>query len=242
MALSPNEKLITTKEAGERSGYSSDYLSRLVRSGKISGKKIGHSWLVDKESLERFLSEQGDHKIDRARELAHARAREYRAHRSVVLRVAKVLTDSRPVPRQFIRAVNALRSEALALSVALLVVTFGAFVAQAAPVPQLAEKAATIIANVVSGLDANFGDIPSRITARIDVVGNETRANFARIAITNTDFSARISADIPKDFDISFLHPESDVAQPARRLTFTQETLSPAFAPTDVSDDIQKYS
>ncbi len=71
-----NENLITTKDAGELSGYTSDYLSRLVRSGKITGKRIGHNWLVDIESLAHFLDQQGSHKIDRARSLASERARE----------------------------------------------------------------------------------------------------------------------------------------------------------------------
>lgn len=61
------KNFITTKYAGELSGYTSDYLARLARSGKIVGKRIGHSWLIDKESLARFLDEQGDRKIDYAR-------------------------------------------------------------------------------------------------------------------------------------------------------------------------------
>ena len=49
------KKLITTKDAAESSGYTPDYLARLVRLGKISGRRIGHSWLIDKESLAHFL-------------------------------------------------------------------------------------------------------------------------------------------------------------------------------------------
>ena len=76
--MPPFEKnLITTKVAGKLSGYHSDYLARLARSGKIAGKKIGHSWFIDRESLSHFLSQQGDRKIDYARALARAREDEY---------------------------------------------------------------------------------------------------------------------------------------------------------------------
>ena len=70
------KNLITTKDAGELSGYTSDYLARLARSGKIVGTRIGHSWLIDKESLTHFLDQQGNRKIVRARTLARAREAE----------------------------------------------------------------------------------------------------------------------------------------------------------------------
>ena len=49
------ENLVTTKDASELSGYTSDYLARLARSGKIVGRRIGHTWLIDKNSLANFL-------------------------------------------------------------------------------------------------------------------------------------------------------------------------------------------
>ena len=67
------KNLITTKNAGELSGYTSDYLARLVRSGKIIGRRVGHSWLIDRESLTRFVGQQGDRKVDYARGLPRAR-------------------------------------------------------------------------------------------------------------------------------------------------------------------------
>ena len=76
MTPSLKENLITTKEAGEISGYTADYLSRLVRSGKIKGERVGHSWLLERQSLQGFLDTHGDHKIDRARALAGEPARE----------------------------------------------------------------------------------------------------------------------------------------------------------------------
>ena len=146
MTPSLNENLITTKDAGELSGYTSDYLSRLIRSGKISGKKIGHSWLVDKESLTRFLDEQGDRKIDYARALARAREIEYRAHRSLLHRATKALTTQsagwRSTFEPFAGMSRIFRSEAFALATALLVVASGAVAAEAPPTPGLQAGAA----------------------------------------------------------------------------------------------------
>lgn len=70
------KNLITTKDAGELSGYTSDYLARLARSGKIAGRRIGHSWLIDSESLKHFVEEQGDRRVDYTRALARAREEE----------------------------------------------------------------------------------------------------------------------------------------------------------------------
>src|SRR3989344_8142883 len=147
MDPSLNEKLITTKYAGELSGYTSDYLSRLLRSWKIKGKRIGRNWLVERESLVNFLDTQGSHNVDRARTLAGERAREYREHRSFLRRATKKLTESLPTSQPADGTVSSfsskipvaawgipaqgLGSQALALAAGFLVVTFGALAAHA---------------------------------------------------------------------------------------------------------------
>src|SRR5665811_1392403 len=74
------KNLVSTKEAGELFGYNSDYISSLARSHKIVSKREGHSWLVDKISLEAYLKLQADLKLNRERALASKRAAEYHAH------------------------------------------------------------------------------------------------------------------------------------------------------------------
>jgi len=75
----PLEKIfISTKEASSLSGYASDYLSRLCRERKIKGTRIGRAWLIEKSSLEEFVSAQIDRKIELAESLAQQREREYR--------------------------------------------------------------------------------------------------------------------------------------------------------------------
>jgi hypothetical protein len=54
---------LSSKEAGTRSGYTSDYISRLAREGKVVAKRVGISWFVELSSLEVFLAD-----AERARE------------------------------------------------------------------------------------------------------------------------------------------------------------------------------
>nr|MBP9840705.1 helix-turn-helix domain-containing protein [Candidatus Paceibacterota bacterium] len=73
-----SKNLISTKDASELSGYSSDYLSRLARAGKIAGAQVGRTWVVDEKSLLRFMAAQEKHKKELAVALARARASEYK--------------------------------------------------------------------------------------------------------------------------------------------------------------------
>jgi excisionase family DNA binding protein len=58
-----NKNLLSTKKASELSGYTSDYIARLARSGKISAQRVGHTWFVDLDSLQQFLEQQESRKI-----------------------------------------------------------------------------------------------------------------------------------------------------------------------------------
>ena len=48
------DKCITVKAAAEVTGYSVQYLRRLLRSGKLDGVKIGQVWLIKLASLETY--------------------------------------------------------------------------------------------------------------------------------------------------------------------------------------------
>src|ERR1700677_3609355 len=116
----PFEKnLIPTKKAAELSGYTPDYIARLARLGKISGRRIGHTWFVNAESLRRFLGRQEDRKIDYARALARAREIEYRAINSPLEQVKGSLTKAFRVPKKFDAITRTLRPHVVALAVAL---------------------------------------------------------------------------------------------------------------------------
>ncbi|MCR4276050.1 MAG: helix-turn-helix domain-containing protein, partial [Candidatus Parcubacteria bacterium] len=200
--------LISTKFAGELSGYTSRYLRRLARSGEIEGVQVGRVWLIKRGSLIRFLDtqtkrkeelsltrsraraeeyhSQGNHKIARARTLASERAQEYRVRHSLLLRATQTLTAPLSVPQPFSRVNTPWRSHTLAFSVALLVVAFGALTIQAVGIPKLADTTASLAHEVASGFVETFGSIPSRIAARIDAAKNNMRAQPARVAVESS--------------------------------------------------------
>ena len=46
---------MSVQAAAEFSGYSLQYLRRLLRNGKIEGFKIGQVWLIEKSDFEAYL-------------------------------------------------------------------------------------------------------------------------------------------------------------------------------------------
>ena len=46
---------ITVRAAAELSGYSLQYLRRILRMGKLDGLKIGQVWLIEMEAFEKYL-------------------------------------------------------------------------------------------------------------------------------------------------------------------------------------------
>ena len=51
-----SNEVISLREASEISGYHSDYLSFLIRSGKLKGQKVGRAWILDKNDFNQFLN------------------------------------------------------------------------------------------------------------------------------------------------------------------------------------------
>lgn len=46
---------ISVKAAAFHSGYNVQYLRRLLREGRLSGMKLGQTWLIDKRTFESYL-------------------------------------------------------------------------------------------------------------------------------------------------------------------------------------------
>jgi len=55
---------ISVKAAAFCSGYNVQYLRRLLRDGKLTGMKLGQTWLIDKRTLEAYL-ENANHTKDK---------------------------------------------------------------------------------------------------------------------------------------------------------------------------------
>jgi hypothetical protein len=49
------DDVITLREAGQMSGYHPDYLSFLIRNGKLQGQKLGKTWVTSQSEVRRFL-------------------------------------------------------------------------------------------------------------------------------------------------------------------------------------------
>ena len=55
---------IAIKDAANHCGYNIQYLRRLLRDGRLTGKKLGQTWLIDKSKFESYL-ENANHKQDK---------------------------------------------------------------------------------------------------------------------------------------------------------------------------------
>ncbi len=49
---------ISLKKASDISGYHSDYIGALIRSGKINGRKIGNRWTVSESGIKTHFSKK----------------------------------------------------------------------------------------------------------------------------------------------------------------------------------------
>ena len=61
------EEWLTTFEASRISNYELDYIRKLIRAGKIKGRKWGQSWQVRRQSLLDFLEEREKQGMKRGR-------------------------------------------------------------------------------------------------------------------------------------------------------------------------------
>ncbi|MDO8561527.1 MAG: hypothetical protein Q7S05_01740, partial [bacterium] len=71
-------RYILAAEAGRSAGLTRDYISRLCREGKVTGKQIGKNWYVNKTALQSFLLVKEHEQLSRSQELANRLAQEYK--------------------------------------------------------------------------------------------------------------------------------------------------------------------
>ena len=81
--LTINNKIyLRSKDAAVDAGYTSDYVTRLAREGKIIAEQVGRQWFVDPKSLEEFLSERNNELDTRKEELSRKRKQERKLYRN----------------------------------------------------------------------------------------------------------------------------------------------------------------
>ena len=50
----------TIKEASQKTGYNEEYLRRLIRNGKIEAIKVGPTYLIRVDSMEKYIAKVQD--------------------------------------------------------------------------------------------------------------------------------------------------------------------------------------
>jgi len=70
---------ILAADAGKNTGLTRDYVTRLCREDKVSGKQVGKNWYVSQPALQSFLLIKEHEQAIRSEELADKLAREYQA-------------------------------------------------------------------------------------------------------------------------------------------------------------------
>lgn len=84
MSLTENfthqQKFTTAKEAAKMVGYTSDYVTRLAREGKVVAYQEGRQWFIDSDSVKLFELETKKEKTRRQEQLREERKREMLAN------------------------------------------------------------------------------------------------------------------------------------------------------------------
>lgn len=51
------DKWLTTQQAAELAGYTGDHIRRLIKTGRVTARKVSIVWLIDRDSLLAYLKE-----------------------------------------------------------------------------------------------------------------------------------------------------------------------------------------
>ncbi|HEX5774364.1 MAG TPA: hypothetical protein VFY28_00160, partial [Candidatus Paceibacterota bacterium] len=189
------KNLISTKEASVLSGYHSDYLARMARTGKIVGTQVGRTWLVSRDSVEQFMREQEERKREIAGQLAKTRETEYRrlhpelaapvvAQNTPVetaavkepvmpdvsprpVPVARPLGERRALPSPYVSTKDIIVRHAIA-TVAMLAIVGGASAVAVSDLPTYASERSMAIASQASPIAilASIGEATNTMVAR----------------------------------------------------------------------------
>lgn len=187
------QDFITTKDAAEQSGYTTDYLSRLVRTNKIVGHRLGRNWLIEKGSFASFLEQQARQKTRRSKILAHARTEEYRTRRPSAQSMAIAQDHSFFVPqqtRELRYGMHPWRSQALALSAACAVVLVSASAVSSASFVQVIALAENLATDAASGFQSMFDQVVTKQVAHVEQARTIYAQEEVRVHQSVTDATA----------------------------------------------------
>ncbi|MDO8231970.1 MAG: helix-turn-helix domain-containing protein, partial [bacterium] len=254
------KKFITTKNAEDISGYTSDYLARLARLGKISAKRIGHSWFIEKESLAQFMEQQENRKVDHIRTLTREREEEYSlhqdsrrgaAHNPLLKHVTRNFINPVPISvPQFFVLESSLRSQVRAALVALVIITSSAFVAQAMTSSSVTRGASRFVNEISSVVGAKFGSVPEYDLGVTTVSAADTQVRDSLLLVTDSGGIAAFASNahdvtslVFKDLNFSsiqtsFRKASEDVAKAPTKFASRIHT-TPILSPNEIVQAIR---
>lgn len=119
--LIEEKKYLPSTALAARFSYTSDYLAKLAREGKVDSTRVGRQWFINEESLQKFVAERHEQKSVRREELRQERMSERQQHQETTALAVKSLT-----PKVFsIEIPTALHSLAQAVAVVMCGVLVG---------------------------------------------------------------------------------------------------------------------
>ncbi|MEN9389914.1 MAG: hypothetical protein RLZZ283_14, partial [Candidatus Parcubacteria bacterium] len=153
---------ITSRDASERFGYTSDYVAFLCRTGKIIARRAGRSWEISELSISEFAS-----RARQAEEIRHTKLREER-RKEYLARVALASPQPSRAPLSTRRAIGSF------VGALILIFAFG-FSVYALP-STLGVKSFADVGTLVKSLPFGFErNMASALVAVSDIVSGETK-------------------------------------------------------------------
>ncbi|MCL9972268.1 MAG: helix-turn-helix domain-containing protein, partial [Candidatus Pacebacteria bacterium] len=116
---------LTSRDAAEQFGYTSDYVSLLCRTGKVTAERSGKVWMVERASIADFSARAAQLDAERRARLSEIRKVEY--HKSVDVPVGAVVGVSPYVAKTYAGAVIKVGGALLGITVFLFGFALGAY-------------------------------------------------------------------------------------------------------------------
>ncbi|MEK7530620.1 MAG: helix-turn-helix domain-containing protein, partial [Patescibacteria group bacterium] len=181
MSISEIEEIwITSRDASERFGYTSDYVAFLCRTGKIIARRAGRSWKISEISISEFAS-----RARQAEEIRHTKLREER-RKEYIRRAALLSPQSAGLSLSTRRAMGNVAGALILL----FAFSFGAYALPSTIIGKSFANIGTVVQSLPFGFERN---IASALVAVSDVVSGETRTTtIPHLAFSWFDFFDKV--------------------------------------------------
>ncbi len=157
---------LTLKDAAEHSGYTIDYLTHLIQSKKITGIRLKHNWLIDRNSFSHFLALHSERKSSHASRVSHVEmspifSYAVRPHLDTDYNFITFSSDNKVV-----RGAGWWHPHLFAFLVAVIIMTSASFAANSSVLAVLTRHAGALSQEAASGFRLAFENIPLNTEAK----------------------------------------------------------------------------